>query len=198
MDTARQEEILDAFIKIGTRKGLNNTTMQDIAKEVGISVGTIYLYFKNKDELVDAFIKRLFEEIEFYIQQVLKQDAPAETRLHDLLVGDILKVSKHMRENQSLFDLFNEDFIKHIKKDVRGKRRQFENERIGYVEQILKQGVQEGVFEIDDISETAKTIFIAFGSDHLRGPFVMEREHKEVESDAEALFALILKSIKKR
>lgn len=54
MSTDRREVILNAFIEIGRRKGLDNTTMKDIAKEVGISVGTIYLEHQ-RDGSVDAF-----------------------------------------------------------------------------------------------------------------------------------------------
>ncbi len=198
MPATRREEIIDAFFKIGSRKGLDNTTMQDIAKEVGISVGTIYLDFKNKEELIDAFEKRIFRDFDTYADQVLKQSAPAEELLYGLLVGNVEFISKHIRQNQIFFDFFHNDVIKHIRKSNKNKREHFEEQRIQMIEKVLEQGVQEGGFEIDDIKETAKLFFIAFGNNHMMGPFVLEREHEAVVKDAEGLFRLLLRSIKKR
>ncbi len=197
MSTTRREEIIDAFIKIGTRKGLDNTTMQDVAKAVGISVGTIYLDFKNKEELVDAFAQRIFEGIHRFVEDILSQPTPAEQKLHDVMVGDVVNASKHMRENQSLFELFHNDAIKHIKKNLKEVRMPFEAKRIRAIQQVLEQGVKEGCFQVDDLAETARMIFLAFGSVLLLGPFVLEREHEAVVKDAEALFAFLLKSIKR-
>jgi AcrR family transcriptional regulator len=197
MATTRREEIIDAFIKIGKRKGLDNTTMQDVAKTVGISVGAVYLDFKNKEELIDAFGKRIFRELDFFVERILKQSAPAEKILHDLLVGDVEFSSEHMRQNRSLFEFFHNDVIKHIKKDLKQNRSEFEKQRIDLVKQVLEQGVQEGSFVIADPAETARLFFIAFGSNHFRGPMVLEREHEEVVRDAEAMFAFLLKSIKR-
>jgi AcrR family transcriptional regulator len=195
MSTTRREEIIDAFIKVGTRKGLDNTTMQDVAKTVGISVGTIYLDFKNKEALVDAFSKRVFQEFDLFVERILNQSAPAEKKLHDLLVGDVVFASQHMRKNQSLFEFFHNDVIKHIKKDLKENRLQFEQQRIELVKKVLEQGIQEGSFTIDNPAETARLFFIAFGSNHFRGPMVLEREHEEVVKDAEAMFTFLLKSI---
>ncbi len=198
MPSTRRQEIIDAFVKIGMRKGLDNTTMQDIAKEVGISVGTIYLDFKNKEALIDAFEKRTFSELDGYVDQVLKQSAPAAELLHSLLVDNVEFVSKHIRQNQSVFDFFHNDVVKHIKKSNKDKRQQFEEQRIQLIEKVLEQGVQEGSFEITDTKETAKLLFIAFSSPHLAGPFLLERQHEMVVKDAEGLFQLLLRSITKR
>jgi AcrR family transcriptional regulator len=197
MSTTRREEIIEAFIKVGSRKGLDYTTMQDVAKAVGISVGTIYLDFKNKEELIDAFGKRVFREFDLFVERILKQSVPAEKKLHDLLVGDVEFASEHMRENQSLFEFFHNDVIKHIKKSLKESRLQFEQQRIGLIKQILEAGVQEGGFVIDNVAETARLFFIAYGSNYFRGPFILERKHEEVVKDAEAMFAFLLKSIKR-
>lgn len=50
----RPNEILDAALRIFARRGLHKTRLEEVAKEAGISKGTIYLYFKNKEELFVA------------------------------------------------------------------------------------------------------------------------------------------------
>lgn len=52
--TQRPDEIAAAALQIFARRGLHQTTLDDVAKEAGISKGTIYLYFKSKEELFIA------------------------------------------------------------------------------------------------------------------------------------------------
>jgi AcrR family transcriptional regulator len=55
----RPEEILDAALRVFARRGLHKTNLEEVAKEAGISKGTIYLYFKNKEELFVAAAHRV-------------------------------------------------------------------------------------------------------------------------------------------
>ena len=53
-----QQQILDAAAAVIIRQGYGKTTMRDIAEEAGASRGTVYLYFKGKDELFEALLYR--------------------------------------------------------------------------------------------------------------------------------------------
>lgn len=59
-ETDMTELIFAATERLMARDGLNNLSMHKIAKEAKISAGTIYLYFKNKDELLEQFARRIF------------------------------------------------------------------------------------------------------------------------------------------
>lgn len=52
--TARREQILAAARRCFLRNGLHNTSMQDLIREAGLSVGAVYRYFKSKDEIINA------------------------------------------------------------------------------------------------------------------------------------------------
>ncbi|MCC6612452.1 MAG: TetR/AcrR family transcriptional regulator [Anaerolineae bacterium] len=54
----RQQQILSAAEAVIIRQGYDKTTMSDIADEAGVSRGTVYLYFENKDSLFEALIAR--------------------------------------------------------------------------------------------------------------------------------------------
>jgi AcrR family transcriptional regulator len=58
----RQQQILDAAVAQIIRHGYDKTTMGDIADEAGVSRGTVYLYFKGKDELFEALVYREYLE----------------------------------------------------------------------------------------------------------------------------------------
>src|SRR5689334_5481548 len=52
----RQQQILSAAASVIIRLGYDKTTMRDIADEAGVSRGTVYLYFKGKEELFEALV----------------------------------------------------------------------------------------------------------------------------------------------
>jgi len=51
---SRRQQILDAALACFSRNGFHNTTTADIVRESGVAQGTLYLYFKTKDEIIAA------------------------------------------------------------------------------------------------------------------------------------------------
>ena len=60
--TDKREAILRAAVKVFARKGFFNSKVADIAKEAGIADGTVYLYFKSKDEILHSVFDRAMDE----------------------------------------------------------------------------------------------------------------------------------------
>jgi AcrR family transcriptional regulator len=56
----RKQQILNAAEQVFTKKGLDEARMDDIADQTGLSKGTLYLYFKSKEDLVIAILDRIF------------------------------------------------------------------------------------------------------------------------------------------
>jgi AcrR family transcriptional regulator len=57
----RKDQIMNAAEEVFTQKGLDNARMDDIAEETGLSKGTLYLYFKSKNDLIAAVLDRIFQ-----------------------------------------------------------------------------------------------------------------------------------------
>ncbi|MGK5679283.1 TetR/AcrR family transcriptional regulator [Actinoplanes sp. URMC 104] len=74
--TARREQILVAARACFLRKGLHNTSMQDLIKEAGLSVGAVYRYFKSKDEIIAAIAEGVVGGIRERIDEVAKRRLP--------------------------------------------------------------------------------------------------------------------------
>jgi AcrR family transcriptional regulator len=70
--TEMREAILSAALKLFSEQGYDNVSMRKIADEIEYSVGTIYLYFKDRDEIFFELHKLGFEE--FYERQLAVQD----------------------------------------------------------------------------------------------------------------------------
>lgn len=77
----RRPQIVEAAIRVFTRKGYHKATMPEIAQEAGLSIGGIYWYFKSKDEIVTAIMARLFQHDLAALAILLNADAPAADRL---------------------------------------------------------------------------------------------------------------------
>jgi TetR/AcrR family fatty acid metabolism transcriptional regulator len=51
-DPDKPQQIIDAAVRVLARNGFYHSRVSDIAREAGIASGTIYLYFKTKDEIL--------------------------------------------------------------------------------------------------------------------------------------------------
>ena len=74
--TDKREAILRAAIKVFAQKGYFSSKVADIAKEAGIADGTVYLYFKSKDEVLHSIFDRAMEE---FIAEGKREIAEIET-----------------------------------------------------------------------------------------------------------------------
>ena len=63
------EQIFDATDRLMAKEGLHHLSMHKLAKEAGIAAGTIYLYFKSKDELLAQFARRVFNKFAVAIEE---------------------------------------------------------------------------------------------------------------------------------
>ena len=87
-DPAKRDQILDGARKVFTRMGFDGASMSDITREAGVSKGTIYVYFKNKEDLFLALIARQRDAFFGDLRQLLDEGMPVRETL--LLYGEIL------------------------------------------------------------------------------------------------------------
>ena len=73
--------ILDAALRRFLRRGLKNTTMQEIARDAGVAVGTLYLYFQDKDALVVGCADRFAARHHEVAEALLAASRPADQKL---------------------------------------------------------------------------------------------------------------------
>ena len=85
---ARPDEIMDAALELFTEKGFAATRMCDVAKLAGISKGTLYLYFENKEAIFHSVVHEMIEpQLDQNDELIENYNGSAEALLHDLIVG---------------------------------------------------------------------------------------------------------------
>jgi len=69
----RRQQIIVAAKRVFSESGFSKTTMEDIAREAELSPGTLYLYFKNKDELYASLSLRILQYMNIRLEDVKKE-----------------------------------------------------------------------------------------------------------------------------
>lgn len=78
----RRQQIIVAAKRVFSEKGFSKATMEDIAREAELSPGTLYLYFKNKDELYASLSLRILQYMNIRLEDVKKEkDRNAEQKI---------------------------------------------------------------------------------------------------------------------
>ncbi|TYB43476.1 TetR/AcrR family transcriptional regulator [Actinomadura chibensis] len=72
----RRRQILDAARACFVRKGIHDTSMQDIFAEAGLSAGAVYRYFKSKNEIIEANIASVAGELQAFLHELAHTDPP--------------------------------------------------------------------------------------------------------------------------
>ncbi len=81
-DPVKREQILDGAKRVFMRSSFDAASMNDITREAGVSKGTLYVYFENKEDLFTALIARERNIIVNSVKQSLNGNEPVEEALH--------------------------------------------------------------------------------------------------------------------
>ncbi|HBA26708.1 MAG TPA: TetR/AcrR family transcriptional regulator [Nitrospinae bacterium] len=149
--TESKESILEAAIKVFSEKGYSQTTIREVAKRAGISVGGVYIYFKNKEEIYFTLLKYLLDEFRDRAGESIKDiEDPAEAVKNYIAIN--LNYAKKFK-GLILIEGREHGFTSCIdikKKFFKGQRK--------LLESIIKNGIDSGKFERCNIKGTAKVI----------------------------------------
>jgi AcrR family transcriptional regulator len=195
MSADRKADILDAFVRLVSRFGVDKTTMQDVAKETGLSIGTIYSEFKNKEDLIEAYINNTGRMILARYRLLLDEELPPERLLHRFILG-LFENSCRILEDRGLCQFFQgTDTIKVLHKNF-SKREKLNVEIEKMIEIIITRGVREGVFVIQDIPKTSGLFLKAFEG-YWKDLFLY-REPERILREVEDMYVFLVEAIRNR
>jgi len=98
----RVQSIQEAAIRVISRKGMASATMQEIAEEAGVAKGTIYLYFRDREELVEKTFETSIGELHKRIDAALDAEGPFAQRLRAVITAKL----SFFNENREFFRLY--------------------------------------------------------------------------------------------
>src|ERR1700679_24787 len=81
----KRERILDAAVRVFAKKGFHATRVSEVAKAAGVADGTIYLYFKSKDQLLVSLFEDRVERLLTFLQTEIPPTAGAAEKLRRII-----------------------------------------------------------------------------------------------------------------
>lgn len=162
--TAVREDIKDLILdnadKLLLRSGYKGMTMENLAQEVGIGKGTLYLHFKSKEEIVLSHIDRIVYRLLVRLQMTAHGDGTPVEKLGEMLLTRVLfRFDSVQHYTESISDLLAD-----IRPALLARReKHFALEAKAFAE-VLEEGKKEDFFAVEDTLSTAHALLNATNS----------------------------------
>ncbi len=143
----RRQQIIVAAKRVFSEKGFTRTTMEDIAKEAELSPGTLYLYFKNKDELYASLSLRILQYLIIRLEHVNGNAELDANGKIDALVDamfDVYEFDPLVIIN--MFHLQSSETLKNLSPQLLAEIEHLSRKSINLIAKIFEMGIQEGAF----------------------------------------------------
>ncbi len=148
----RKREILAAASRVFRRKGLHATGMRDIATELGMHVGNLYYYFRNKEELLAFCQEDALAGLRALVEAARTLDVGADQRLRYLIIGHIELLNEIMPGSLAHLE------VEALSETWRPKIVKLRDDYEYAVRRIIVEGVETGVFRKVDPGTTTLAI----------------------------------------
>lgn len=155
MVSKTREKLIEVARQLFAHKGVENTTMNDIASASEKGRRTIYTYFKSKRDIYNAVVKNESELIVERLSVIPGQDVSPEEKLMNFIFIRFEAIKELVTRNGSL----RAGFFRDVRKVERARRGTLSQE-CSVLMSILKEGVDKGVFSIKHIDKTAKVMLL--------------------------------------
>lgn len=181
----RKEQIIEAAAKLFSKKSYHDVTMDQIAQEVGVAKGTIYLYFDSKEKLYLEILEDTYEEIESILEKEIAKNDPAPEKLKKIL----RLIFQFYLQNLDVLRILSRDET-HLIREHYEFTEHWRLRRIKLYQKILQKGINEGSFRP---SNTELTSLIIFGL--VRSVMFFYHTDKSAGEIAEGVFSMISEGI---
>ena len=146
----KRQSIQEAVIRLICREGLKSVTMERVAQEVGIAKGTVYLHYRDKQELLDSVKESALAPIMSKVDEVLRGSDAPDRKLRACAAEYFSYFDEHR-------DLFRVLIYEREVTRVSGSRYQSDRYRhlIQETARVINEGVRGGVFRDVDAHNVA-------------------------------------------
>lgn len=179
MKEDKRELIREAAIQVFSEKGYHEARADEIAQAAGVAVGTIYNYFENKEDILfDIFATEFAERRRFY-EELRASGLPVVEQIRRILEEHFSRLDKRRALMQVLL---RERF--EPGRELKTELTQLYREMVGYVEELVHQGIEEGWLRRCNPKIIAHAIFGTVESVIGCGMIYSEREAAEIFREA--------------
>jgi len=188
-DPDKPQQIIEAAVRVFARKGYYNSRVSDIAREAGIAAGTIYLYFKTKDDILVTLFRDKMADFVDTVRKAIAVEPDAASKVRRL-------VSLHFRileDNPDLAEVVQVE-LRQGQKFFRGASSQEIGAYFALIGSVLEEGVAEGRFRSGlPVKVATKMLFGAM--DQVATSWVLGRRGYHLVDTAGAVAEIFLQGV---
>ena len=190
-----RDAILEATDRLLARYGYKKMTIDDLAREVGIGKGSVYLHFESKEEIALSHVDRIVERVKRRLFAIGESKGTPENRIKKMLVERVLmRFDSVQHYSQSMNELLGQ-----VRSRLLERRRRYFEEEAKIFAKVLAEGKSAGAFKIKDPLDTGRTLIDATNA---LLPYSLSAyelgERSEIEKKSARLADVILNGIVKR
>ena len=143
LEELTRKAILEGAIAVVRKQGLKGLTMDRVADEAGIAKGTLYLYFKNKDELLRSVVYQCFEPLDDKMLEIAHSDLEPLEKLEQYIFTSLKDADENSRLYYDLrfylFEITEKEYVDQTKCSGYWQG-------IALITQTIQEGVKKGIF----------------------------------------------------
>lgn len=166
--TKTRQKLLEVARELFAHKGLEATTMNDIAAASGRGRRTLYTYFRNKEEIYYAVIEEELERLSEKMDEVASMDVEPEEKIFTLIYTHLSIIRDTVARNGTL----RAEFFRNIWM-VEKVRKAFDVEEHRILQKVLQEGVDKGRFRIENVGLMADIVYYSVKG--LEVPYIYDR-----------------------
>ncbi|MFZ1700258.1 MAG: TetR/AcrR family transcriptional regulator [Pyrinomonadaceae bacterium] len=152
-----RDAILDATDRLLARYGYKKMTIDDLAQEVGIGKGSVYLHFKSKEEIALSQIDRIIDRLKGNLRTIGDKPIGAGERLKEMLIERVLfRLDSVQHYSQSLNEL-----LAYLRPKLLERRERYFEEEARILAGVIGNGQKGGEFCLGDAVDLARTLVTA-------------------------------------
>src|SRR6476619_8208245 len=188
----KRDAILRAAIDVFAERGFFNAQVADVARAAGVAAGTVYLYFKSKDDLlVSIFDRSMRDGLEAGRSAVADLHDPAE-RLLRLARGHLARLGA----DRSLAVVFQVE-LRQSTKFMERFSSSLLRDYLGLIREAIADGQRAGTFR-SDLKPTVAAKMLFGALDEMATNWILSRRRYSLEGDADAVVDLFVNGARAR
>ena len=182
------EIILNSAKTIFARYGFKKTTMDEIAQAARKGKSSIYHYFKSKEDIFKAIVEKEADELSAAIAKAINAETTSEKKIR----AYVLARMKGINNLTNLYSALKDEYLEHYS-FIENVRVKYDTEEVNTIKGILKTGVEDGEFKIEDINLTAFALVTALKG--LEYPLFIKNNNAKTEKRFEGLLNVLFYGI---
>jgi len=169
-------KLVDVARQLFAKMGVENTTMNDIALASKKGRRTLYTYFKSKEDIYMAVVESELDILSDMMKRVVEKDISPDLKLMEMIYTHLDAVKEVVYRNGTLRANFFRDIWR-----VEKVRKRFDANEILIFRDVLREGMEKGVFDIDDLDMTAEIMYYSIKG--IEAPYIRGHVGANLDDD---------------